>query len=50
MNGVKVLNEVICAYYTIGNVAAGTNTVKVTAVLNGVESPGVIQNVEISGQ
>ena len=50
VNGVKVLNEVTCAYYTIENVAAGTATVKVTSVLNGIESQGVVQNVEISGQ
>ena len=49
INGEKKLNEVICAYYTIENIGAGPVTVKVTAVLNGIESPGVEQNINVSG-
>lgn len=49
INGEKKLSEVICAQYTIENVSAGTVTVKVTAVLNGIESEGVTQEVEVSG-
>lgn len=49
INGEKKLNEVICAYYTIENISAGPVTVKVTAVLNGIESPGVEQNINVSG-
>ena len=49
INGEKILNEVICAYYTIENISAGQVTVKVTSVLNGIESPGVVQNVNVLG-
>lgn len=49
VNGEKKLSEVICAYYNIENVTAGTVTVKVTSVLNGIESSGAIQTVEVSG-
>ncbi len=50
INGEKILNEVICAYYTIENVSAGPVTVKVTSVLNGIESPGVVQNINVLGR
>ena len=49
INGEKKLNEVICAYYTIENISAGPVIVKVTSVLNGIESPGVEQNINVSG-
>lgn len=49
VNGEKKLSEVICAYYNIENVSAGTVTVKVTSVLNGIESSGAVQTVEVSG-
>ncbi|MCI9617069.1 MAG: S8 family serine peptidase [Eubacterium sp.] len=49
INGEKILNEVVCAYYTIENISAGQVTVKVTSVLNGIESPGVVQNVNVLG-
>ena len=49
INGEKKLNEVVCAYYTIENISAGLATVKVTSVLNGIESPGVVQNINVSG-
>ncbi|MCI8956260.1 MAG: S8 family serine peptidase [Eubacterium sp.] len=49
INGEKKLNEVVCAYYTIENISAGQVTVKVTSVLDGIESPGVVQNVNVLG-
>ncbi len=49
INGEKILSEVICAHYTVENVSAGTVNVRVTAVLNGIESPGVSQDIDISG-
>ena len=49
INGEKKLNEVICSYYTIENISAGPVTVKVTSVLNGIESPGVVQDINVSG-
>lgn len=49
VNGVKVLDEVICAYYTLENISSGTATVKVTAVLNGIESQGVVQTINVPG-
>lgn len=49
VNGTKVLSEVICNYYTINNIEAGNVQVKVTAVLNGIESAGVTQTVNVTG-
>lgn len=50
VNGVRVLSEVICNYYTINNIGAGNVQIKVTAVLNGIESTGAVQNVDVSGR
>ena len=49
INGIKVLNNVICNYYVIDNVQAGNVNVKVTATLNGRETAGVTQMVNVTG-
>lgn len=49
IDGVKVLSEVICASYDIDTIAAGTHTIKVTAVLDGNESNGVVTYVDVAG-
>lgn len=49
INGVKYLSNVQCNYYTISNISAGNVSVKVTSVLNGVESEGIVLSVTVSG-
>jgi len=49
IDGVKYLSLVQCNYYTLTGVKAGTVTVKVTSVTNGVESTGVCLSVYVTG-
>ncbi|MCR5837625.1 MAG: starch-binding protein [Lachnospiraceae bacterium] len=49
VNGVKKLGEVVCGAYDLFDIPKGTYTVKITAVLNGVESAGVEEIVEVNG-
>lgn len=49
-NNKKVLTEVEAGRYVINDVSAGTCTVKVTAVLSGTESEGVIDTIKVSGE
>lgn len=49
VDGVLKLNKVFCNQYTISGILAGVHTVKITAVLNGVESSGVVATVDVTG-
>ncbi len=49
VDGVKKLSEVQCGSYDIHNISNGTHTVKVTAVLNRIESSGVSGQVTVAG-
>lgn len=48
VDGEKKLSNVGCAEYVISGIAAGTHTVKITAVLNGIETAGVAGIVIVS--
>lgn len=50
VDGSMVLSSVACGQYDIGNVTAGTHSVKITAVLNGQETNGVTARVTVTGE
>lgn len=49
VDGELKLREMTCGEYTISGIAKGNHTVKVTAVLNGIESAGMSVDVTVTG-
>lgn len=49
VDGILKLSSVDCAEYNISDIAGGNHTVKITAVLNGLESIGVTGEVNVLG-
>lgn len=50
LDGSCVYSEVNCEAFTLNNISAGSHTIKVTAVLNGVETSGAESSVNVEDQ